>query len=199
MEHNCCTNGKNFAQMLFLQLLIEQPCGDYTFAGCAKDGSEGPPPKTPPPPPPGIDDFRAIIERIIRDILQGQTFVRMKPGAGILGMQRSPVEFVRADTHIDAAPPKRVFLVTYTDRGDIDEETLPSLMHEHAQHLRSLSDEGYLEATAAYASGQSGIKIILADTKAEAERIATSDPLLSKGYYKRFDFDELLPFSFGDC
>ena len=187
------------ARDLFLKLAQNQPSGVYQLAGCAKDGSEGPPPKTPPPPPPGIEDFREVIEQVVRDIFRGELLVRMNPGAGILGIQRTPMQFVSAGTCLSTKPTNRVFMITYEGRGRVEEGELPDLILEHALFLRRLSDTNCLEASARYASGERGMHIILADSKAEAERIAESDPFFAKGYYQGFDVQELLTSLVGDC
>jgi uncharacterized protein YciI len=90
-------------------------------------------------------------------------------------------------------------MVTYKDRGTIAEKELPDLILEHAMHLRKISDAGHLEAAAAFASGTHGMQILLTETKQQAEKIAESDPLLTKGYYRAFDLNELVPSLIGDC
>lgn len=171
------------------------------MAGCAKDGSEGPPPKTPPPPPPHVEgDFREIIEQVVREVTGGSLMVRVRPGAGFFGLNRSPVEMVP----VGAAPTrrgagKRAFMVTYQDRGAVDDQRVPDLVLEHAQHLRRLSDEGTVDSAAVYASGAKGMVILLTETKAEAERLAAIDPLLVGGYYGGFELEELVPSFVGDC
>ena len=191
------------ARELFVRLVHEQPAGSFLLAGCAKDGSgEGPPPKTPPPPPPSSDpgDFRVLVERVIQELTQGLMFARVKPGAGFLGVQRAPIELVRPGRHaMSAERPKRAFLVTYRDRGTVNEKELPDLILEHAMHLRKTSDAGHLEAAASYASGTHGIQILLTETKQQAEEIAQADPLLKKGYYRGFDLQELVRALIGDC
>lgn len=190
---------------VFRRLLREQPTGRYELAGCSKDGSgEGPPPKTPPPPPPpsalGGDDFRLVIERAVQDVTQGQMLLRVKPGAGFFGISRSPIEFVQPGlAAAQDVSQKRAFMVTYSERGEIDEERLPELLLEHALHLRRISDEGVLEAVASYAAGTHGVQIVLTDTKEEAERLAEKDPLLVEGYYRAFDIVELVKSVIGDC
>ena len=193
------------ARELFVQLVHEQPSGSFLLAGCAKDSGEGPPPKTPPPPPPPPQagdpgDFRVLVERVIRELTQDLMLVRVKAGAGFLGVQRAPIELVRPGGQaMTMGAPKRAFMVTYKDRGTIDEKKLPDLILEHAMHLRKISDEGHLEAAAVYASGTHGMQILLTETKAEAERIAKSDPLLKKGYYGGFELQELIRSLIGDC
>jgi uncharacterized protein YciI len=187
------------ARDLFLKLAQNQPSGAYQLAGCAKDGSEGPPPKTPPPPPPGIEDFREAIEQVVRDIFRGELLVRVSPGAGILGIQRMPMQFVSAGTCLSVKPTNRIFMITYERRGHLEESEIPDLILEHALFLRRLSDANCLEASARYASGEKGMHIILADSKAEVEKIAESDPLFVKGYYQGFDVQELLISVVGDC
>lgn len=189
----------DIARTLLCELLHQQPSGDYLLAGCAKDGSEGPPPKTPPPPPPG-GEFRDLIEGVFRELTQGQMVMRVKSGAGFLGLERSPIEFVQPATlRADPAPPKRPFMVTFQDRCPVDEEALPDLILEHAKHLRRISDDGQLEAAAVFASGTHGMQILLTETKTEAERLASADPLVVQGYYAGFDIQELVPSFIGDC
>lgn len=192
------------AESLFRRLLVEQPEGEYQLAGCAKDGSgEGPPPKTPPPPPPppgGGIDFREIIDQTVREATQGAMMIRVKPGAGFFGLARSPLEFVAPMAKSGGRErPKRAFMITYRDRGDVKEEGLPDLILEHAMHLRGLSDRGLLDSAAGYASGNASMLIVLTESKAEAERLAAEDPLLRAGYYRGFDMEELIKSVIGDC
>src|SRR4051812_9543758 len=81
---------------LFDQVIRNQPVARYELAGCAKDGSESPPPKTPPPPPSKVTDIRTLVQQVVRDMTVGQMTVRVKPGSGYLGIERSPLEFVPA-------------------------------------------------------------------------------------------------------
>jgi hypothetical protein len=187
---------------LFAALTRQQPRARYSFAGCAKDGSEGPPPKTPPPPPPSDPvDIRDLVEQVVRQVTAGQMVVRVKPGAGFLGIERAPLEFVAPGTaRISADRERRAFMVRYVDRGgDVDEDALPDVILDHAMRLRALSDDGALESAATYASGTGALQILLVPTRAEAERIAGDDPLLRAGYYRGFEIDELLPSWIGDC
>ena len=190
------------AHRLFGTLVRQQPTASYSFAGCAKDGSEGPPPKTPPPPPPSSDpvDIRELVEQIVRELTAGQMVVRVKPGAGFLGIERAPLEFVAPGAaRISADRERRAFMVRYVDRGEVDENELPDVILEHALRLRGLSDAGSLESAGVYASGTGALQILLVSSRAEAERIASEDPLLSAGYFRGFEIDELLPSWIGDC
>lgn len=192
-------DGKS-AKSLFAEMIREQPTANYELAGCAKDGAEGPPPKTPPPPPSKVTDIRTLVTQIIHEVTAGQMTVRVKPGAGYLGIERSPLEFVPAGApRINGDRGKRAFLITYRDRGEVDDDALPDRILDHALHLRRLSDNGFLESAAVYASGGAAIQILLTETRDEAERIAADDPLVTAGYYRGFDIDELLPSWVGDC
>ncbi|MBF6302686.1 hypothetical protein IU459_34905 [Nocardia amamiensis] len=185
---------------LFDKLIHEQPVGRYALAGCAKDGSEGPPPKTPPPPPSKVTDLRTLVQQAVREMMMGQMTVRVKPGSGYLGIERSPLEFVPVGApRGNPNGGKRAFMVTYQDRGEVDEDSLPDRILDHAMHLRRLNDNGNLEAAAVTASGENGIQILLAETREEAERFASEDPLLGAGYFRGFDIVELLPSWIGDC
>lgn len=192
------------AHPVFAALVRQQPRARYSFAGCAKDGSEGPPPKTPPPPPPPPSsdpiDIRDLVEQVVRELTAGQMVVRVKPGAGFLGIERAPLEFVAPGTaRVSADRERRAFMVRFVDRGDVDENALPDVILEHALRLRSLSDGGSLESAATYASGKGALQILLVSTRAEAEKIASEDPLLRAGYFRGFEIDELLPSWIGDC
>ncbi len=185
---------------LFDKMVHDQPVASYELAGCAKDGAEGPPPKTPPPPPAKVTDIRTLVEQVVREMTVGQMTVRVKPGAGYLGIERSPVEFVPTGApRLNGDRGKRAFMITYQDRGEVDEEALPDRILDHAMHLRRLSDNGSLEAAAVYASGGGAIQILLTESRKDAERIAGEDPLLNAGYYRGFDIVELLPSWVGDC
>ena len=200
MNRDLVPADNHFSNALFQRLVREQPEGIYSLAGCAKDGSEGPPPKTPPPPPPGSGDFRDLVERVMGEVLRGKLLVQVRPGAGILGHQRSPLEFMRAESALQAQQQQRIFMVTFRDRSMTeDDQSMPELILAHVMHLRRLSDEGRLEASASYASGQQGMQIILAESKAEVEQFVKADPLVERGYYRGFDIEEVLQSPFGDC